>query len=36
MTRYVALLRGITPSGKNMTNAHLRGLFEQLGFAEVA
>ena len=23
--RYVALLRGIAPSGKNMSNAHLRG-----------
>ena len=35
MQRYVALLRGIAPRGKNMTNDKLRGVFEGLGFAEV-
>lgn len=33
---YVALLRGIAPSGKNMSNAHLRGVFEGLGFERVS
>ena len=35
MYHYVALLRGIAPSGKNMTNDKLRGVFEGLGFAKV-
>lgn len=35
MHQYVALLRGIAPSGTNMTNDKLRGLFEGLGFAKV-
>ena len=35
MYHYVALLRGIAPSGKNMTNDKLRGVFEALGFANV-
>jgi uncharacterized protein (DUF1697 family) len=35
MYDYVALLRGIAPSGKNMTNDKLRGVFEALGFANV-
>lgn len=35
MQRYVALLRGIAPSGTNMTNDKLRGVFERLGFANV-
>ena len=33
---YAALLRGIAPSGKNMSNAHLRGVFEGLGFERVS
>ncbi|HKX68701.1 MAG TPA: DUF1697 domain-containing protein [Intrasporangium sp.] len=33
---YAALLRGIAPSGKNMTNDKLRGVFEGLGFEGVA
>lgn len=33
---YAALLRGIMPSGKNMSNAHLRGVFESLGFDNVS
>ncbi len=33
---YAALLRGIFPSGRNMSNAHLRGVFESLGFEKVA
>lgn len=33
---YAALLRGIAPSGKNMSNAQLRGVFEGLGFDQVA
>ncbi len=33
--RYVALLRGIAPGGKNMSNALLRGVAEQLGYLEV-
>lgn len=36
MTRYVALLRGIAPSNPNMTNDKLRGVFEGLGFEDVA
>lgn len=36
MQSYVAMLRGIAPSGKNMTNDKLRGVFEGLGFAGVA
>ena len=35
MQRYVALLRGIAPSGTNMTNDKLRGVFAGLGFADV-
>ena len=35
MKRYVALLRGIAPSGANMTNDKLRGVFEGLGFTAV-
>jgi uncharacterized protein (DUF1697 family) len=35
MKRYVALLRGIAPSGENMTNVKLRGVFEGLGFSAV-
>lgn len=35
MHSYVALLRGIAPSGKNMTNDKLRGVFEGLGFEDV-
>ena len=34
--RYVALLRGIYPAGRNMGNEHLRGVFTGLGFGEVA
>lgn len=33
--RYVALLRGIAPSGTNMTNDKLRGVFDRLGFVDV-
>jgi uncharacterized protein (DUF1697 family) len=36
MHDYAALLRGISPSGTNMTNDKLRGVFERLGFAKVA
>ncbi|MGC5584712.1 DUF1697 domain-containing protein [Ornithinimicrobium sp. W1665] len=36
MPQYAALLRGIAPSGTNMTNDKLRGVFERLGFADVA
>jgi uncharacterized protein (DUF1697 family) len=36
MPKYAALLRGISPSGRNMGNQHLRGVFESLGFANVA
>jgi len=36
MQYYAALLRGIAPSGANMTNDKLRGVFEGLGFARVA
>lgn len=35
MNRYAALLRGIAPSGKNMSNDKLRGVFEGLGFTAV-
>ncbi|SDC05589.1 Uncharacterized conserved protein, DUF1697 family [Raineyella antarctica] len=35
MTRYVALLRGITPSLPNMANDKLRGVFEGLGYEDV-
>jgi uncharacterized protein (DUF1697 family) len=34
--RYAALLRGIAPSGPNMTNDTLRGVFEGLGYEHVA
>ena len=33
--RHVALLRGIAPSGHNMSNVQLRGVLQGLGFAEV-
>ena len=36
MPRYAAFLRWIAPSGANMTNDKLRGVFERLGFADVA
>lgn len=36
MHQYAALLRGIAPSGTNMTNEKLRGVFERLGFETVA
>ncbi|WP_280455806.1 DUF1697 domain-containing protein, partial [Nocardia brasiliensis] len=36
MHTYAALLRGIAPSGKNMSNDKLRGVFEGLGFEKVA
>ena len=36
MHRYAALLRGIAPSGPNMTNDKLRGVFEGLGYQHVA
>ena len=36
MFRYVALLRGIAPSGPNMTNDKLRGVFEGLGYERVS
>lgn len=36
MDSYAALLRGIAPSGKNMSNDKLRGVFSGLGFAPVA
>lgn len=36
MQRYVALLRGIAPSGRNMTNDKLRGVLERLGFSQVS
>jgi len=35
MPKYIALLRGISPSGKNMQNNKLRGVFEELGFSNV-
>ena len=34
--RYVALLRGIGPANPNMRNEKLRGVLEELGFANVA
>ncbi|MEK7152950.1 MAG: DUF1697 domain-containing protein [Patescibacteria group bacterium] len=34
MPKYVALLRGIAPSGKNMQNDKLRGVFEKLGYTQ--
>ena len=36
MHRYAAILLGIAPSGKNMTNDKLRGVFEALGLEDVA
>lgn len=36
MQTYAALLRGIAPSGKNMSNDKLRGVFDGLGFDRVA
>jgi uncharacterized protein (DUF1697 family) len=36
MPRYVALLRGINVGGHRLKMAHLRRLFEELGFDEVA
>ncbi|WP_404349903.1 DUF1697 domain-containing protein [Phycicoccus jejuensis] len=36
MPLFAALLRGIAPSGTNMTNDKLRGVFEGLGFEDVA
>ena len=33
--RYVSLLRGIAPSGHNMSNGHLRGVHQRLGFTDV-
>jgi len=35
MTKYVALLRGISPSNPNMRNKKLRDVFEYLGFQNV-
>lgn len=35
MTKYIALLRGISPGFPNMSGAHLRGVFEDLGFKNV-
>lgn len=35
MQQYVALLRGIAPSGRNMTNDRLRAVVERLGFDDV-
>ncbi len=35
MARYVALLRGISPTNPNMRNEKLRGVFEGLGFTKV-
>ena len=35
MTKYVALLRGITPTNPNMRNDKLRGVFEKLGFENI-
>ncbi len=35
MTRYVALLRAINVGGRNIKMAHLRELFEALGFSNV-
>jgi uncharacterized protein (DUF1697 family) len=36
MASFAALLRGIAPSGANMTNDKLRAVFEGLGFEDVA
>src|SRR5690242_12977005 len=36
MPLFAALLRGIAPSGTNMTNDKLRGVFEGLGLQDVA
>jgi uncharacterized protein (DUF1697 family) len=36
MARFAALLRGIAPSGTNMTNDRLRAVFEGLGLEDVA
>jgi uncharacterized protein (DUF1697 family) len=36
MRRFAALLRGIAPSGTNMTNDKLRAVFEGLGLDDVA
>ncbi len=36
MDRYAAFIRGIMPSNPNMTGARLRGVFEDLGFAQVS
>jgi uncharacterized protein (DUF1697 family) len=36
MPLFAALLRGIAPSGTNMTNEKLRGVFEGLGLEDVA
>lgn len=36
MERYAALLRGIAPAFPNHTNDKLRGVFERLGFEDVA
>ena len=36
MHQYAAFLRGIAPSGTNMTNDKLRGVFERLGLSQVA
>ena len=36
MTTYVALLRGIMPMNPNMRGAKLKGVFESLGFKNVA
>ncbi|HVO76008.1 MAG TPA: DUF1697 domain-containing protein [Ignavibacteriaceae bacterium] len=33
--KYIALLRGISPSNSNMRNEKLRDLFEELGFKKV-
>lgn len=35
MTKYIALLRGISPSNPNMRNKKLRAVFESLGFSNV-
>jgi uncharacterized protein (DUF1697 family) len=35
MTKYIALLRGIAPTNPNMRNDKLRGVFANLGFANV-
>jgi uncharacterized protein (DUF1697 family) len=35
MTRYVALLRGISPTNPNMRNFKLKAIFKDLGFSKV-